>query len=386
MKKDTRILIAGILGIVVGMGVARFAFTSLLAPMLNGFLSLQDLGLLTSINYVGYLLGAVGAVFVSRIKTKVFLFGFGLFLSAINTFILGLFSDIYIWQFSRFTSGLGSAFVLIIGTSLVMSKLDTKNKTKAMGIHFSGIGFGIVFADILVKIFLPLYSWQNVWLILGIFAIFVSILSFKTLSSKTKDLQETSFKFDKKIFNPFVVLLILAYFTEGVGFVVQASFLPDIINKTAPNVASIAWLFVGIGGVFSCIVLMNLASRFGSINIIILALFLQIIGILIPTFTTNAFFNVLSGVLYGGTFIGLVALFLHLGSLASAKNPLVLMGALTTAYGFGQILAPLYSTYFAQKYNSYDYALYITAIIVFFGIIFMQISKKYHKNSIDLEL
>ena len=38
-------------------------------------------------------------------------------------------------------------------------------------------------------------------------------------------------KFDFSIFTPFVIILIMAYFAEGVGFVVQATFLPDIINN-----------------------------------------------------------------------------------------------------------------------------------------------------------
>ncbi len=38
-------------------------------------------------------------------------------------------------------------------------------------------------------------------------------------------------RFDFSIFTPFVIVLIIAYFTEGVGFVVQATFLPDIINN-----------------------------------------------------------------------------------------------------------------------------------------------------------
>ena len=40
------------------------------------------------------------------------------------------------------------------------------------------------------------------------------------------------------------------------------------------------------------------------------------------------------------------------------------MGALTTSYGIGQVIAPLYSVYFIEKYGNYDYSLILTAIIV----------------------
>ncbi len=36
-NNNVSILIAGILAVIIGIGVARFAFTSLLPPMLEGF-------------------------------------------------------------------------------------------------------------------------------------------------------------------------------------------------------------------------------------------------------------------------------------------------------------------------------------------------------------
>jgi len=95
------------------------------------------------------------------------------------------------------------------------------------------------------------------------------------------------------------------------------------------------------------------------------------------TFTTNIYLNLFSGVLYGGTFIGLVAMFMNLGGQLSKGNPVVLMGALTTSYGIGQVIAPLYSVYFIQNYKSYDYALYLTDFIVLLGTILLLISKRF---------
>ncbi|MFW2308212.1 YbfB/YjiJ family MFS transporter, partial [Aliarcobacter butzleri] len=104
------------------------------------------------------------------------------------------------------------------------------------------------------------------------------------------------------------ILLIMAYFTEGVGFVVQATFLPDIEN-TLPGLESygrLTWSLVGLAGIPSCIIWMRLAHNYGSINMIIIALLHQAIGILIPAFTSNIYLNLIGGVLYGGTYIGLV--------------------------------------------------------------------------------
>jgi MFS family permease len=120
---------------------------------------------------------------------------------------------------------------------------------------------------------------------------------------------------------------------------------------------------------------MSLAARYGSVNIIMLAMSVQIIGIMISALTTNIYLNIFSGVLYGGTFIGLVALFMNLGGKLAGNNPVVLMGAITTAYGIGQVLAPLYCVALIEKFGNYTYALYLTSFIVFVGVILLAISK-----------
>ncbi len=109
---------------------------------------------------------------------------------------------------------------------------------------------------------------------------------------------------------------------------------------------------------------------------IIIAMALQIVGILIPAFTTNMVLNLLSGALYGSTFIGLVALFLSLGGQLAGKNPVVLMGAMTAAYGIGQVGAPLYSVALIEHFGNYNTTLYVTASVVFVGILFLLYAKR----------
>ena len=181
-----------------------------------------------------------------------------------------------------------------------------------------------------------------------------------------------------------MILLILAYFTEGVGFVVQGTFLPDIINSLEglDGYGSLGWLIVGIVGIPSSIIFMRLAHNYGSVNIIILAMSLQIIGILIPAFSTNMYLNLLSGALYGSTFIALVALFMHLGGKLAGNNPVALMGSMTAAYGIGQVGAPLYSVALIEYFGNYNSTLYVTASIVFLGVLFLFYAKKIEEKSI----
>lgn len=386
-NSNTAILLAGIFSIIIGLGVARFAFTGLIPAMLDDYLSIQFVGILASLNFAGYLSGSLFSIFIKDINIKVYLYRFGIIFAILSTFILGFSDNNTLWIVGRVVAGFAAAMCLIVGTAIVMQKLTIKSKTKAMGIHFSGIGFSILTTDLIARFILSLgYSWRDSWIVLAIFAIVLSFYSIYILSFD-KEVKQNAIKtkFDFSIFTPFVIVLILAYFAEGVGFVVQATFLPDIVNNLEglEGYGSITWTLVGVAGIPSCIIWMRLAHKYGSSNIIIIALLIQAIGILIPVFSSSIYLNLLSGILYGGTFIGLVALFMNLGGQLSKGNPVVLMGALTTSYGIGQVLAPLYSVYFIEKYGNYDYALILTAIIVVGGALILFLAKKFEPSDIS---
>ena len=385
-NSNFNILLAGIISLFIGVGVARFSFTSLLPSMLStDALSLTFAGVLASINYAGYLAGSIFAIFIKDINTKIKYFRLGVILCVLSTVVMGITTNEVFWLLGRVIAGFGSAMLLVVGAAIVMTKLNFEDKTKAMGIYFSGIGIALVSSDIISRYVLSFSSWENSWIVLTFCALFLafyplSILSFdKEISQKNE-----KHPFNKALFSPFVLVLIVAYFTEGVGFVIQGTFLPTILKSIEglETVASLSWLLVGLAGIPSSIIWMRLAHKYGSINIIIIAMSLQIIGILIPTLTTNMYLNLFCGILYGATFVGLVALFMNLGGKLAGKNPVMLMGALTTAYGIGQITAPLYAVSLTQLTGNYNYALYLTALIVLFGVCILLIAKKVSANSI----
>ncbi|CAM3485320.1 YbfB/YjiJ family MFS transporter [Arcobacter aquimarinus] len=388
LNKDDNlsILIAGIFAIIVGIGVARFAFTSLIPSMLQDYLDITFAGILASLNFAGYLTGSILSVFIKDINQKVVLFRIGLVLAILTTFVLGFSTNETYWIIARIIAGFAGAMALVVGSAIVMTKLKIESKTKAMGIHFSGIGFSILTTDLLNRYILSSGgTWQESWKVLAIFGAILSIYSIYILSFDKEVKQNVvKHKFDISIFTIFVILLIMAYFTEGVGFVVQGTFLPDIINNLPglEGYGNLTWTLVGLAGIPSCIIWMRLAHKYGSVNIIIIALLIQMVGILIPTFTNNIYLNLLSGIFYGGTFVGLVALFMNLGGQLAKHNPVVLMGALTTSYGIGQVIAPLYSVYLIEKYGNYDYALYLTAFIVFGGVLLLLIAKKFQTQRV----
>ena len=380
-NSNFNILLAGIIKLFIGVGVARFAYTSLLPSMLDSnVISLTFSGIIASINYVGYLSGAIFAIFMKDINTKVKYFRFGVIFCVLTTIIMGITTNEIAWLISRLIAGFSSAMLLVVGAAIVMVKLNFDDKTKAMGIYFSGIGFALASSDLISRYILSLYSWETSWLVLSACAFFASFypLYILTFDNEVKTKNEKH-PFNKAIFSPFVVILIAAYFTEGVGFVIQGTFLPTILKSIEglESIAALSWLLVGLAAIPSSIIWMRLAHKYGSINIIIIAMSIQIIGILIPTLTSNMYLNLFCGILYGFTFAGLVALFMNFGGKLAGKNPVMLMGALTTAYGIGQVTAPLYAVSLTELTGNYDFALYVTASIVAFGVFLLLMAKRF---------
>lgn len=379
------ILLAGILALIVGVGAARFAFTALLPAMLDSSLSLRFSGILASLNYVGYLSGAIFAIFLKDLTAKARYFRFGLTLCVLTTLVLALTTHAWLWLVSRIVAGFGAAMVLVVGSAIVMTKLNMADKTKAMGIHFSGIGFSILLTDLLSRLVLHLGGhWQDAWLALALMAIVASLYSAFILSVPASDGETGSASaFDFSVFNRAVWILVFAYFTEGLGMVVQGTFLPDIINSLEglDGYGGYAWTAVGVAGIPSCILWMRAAHRFGSVNIILVTMALQAVGLLIPVLTNNLWLNLLSGLLFGGTFVALVALFMTLGGKLAGHHPVIVMGAITTAYGIGQVAGPLYSVALVGEFGSYSVALMLTAAFVTSGAALMAWNRRLFEQS-----
>jgi len=58
------------------------------------------------------------------------------------------------------------------------------------------------------------------------------------------------------------------------------------------------------------------------------------------------------------------------------NNPVILMGSMTAAYGIGQVTAPIYSVALIEKFGNYNTTLYVTASIVFLGILLLFWAKR----------
>lgn len=376
---NTHIILAGISTLILGMGIARFSFTALLPSMLSNFLDVSMTGILASMNYLGYLVGAICAMFIRKDATRVILFKIGILFCILSTLILAINTNLTIWLISRLFAGIGSSFIMVLGSAIVFNRLTSISKIKLMGIYFSGVGFSIVITSLMSELTLLIdNSWQSVWYALFFFSLPIAIYAIYILEYKSKyihiSISSSQSVISQKIF---ISIFIFAYFLEGIGFTVQATFLPNMVDSIdgLEGYGRFIWLLVGITSIPSAIIWTRLAHQYGSLNMIILALFIQALGIILPSLTDDLYLNILSGISYGSTMVGLTALFMNYGGELFPHNPTFIMGALTSSYGIGQIIAPLYCIYFFKLYGSYNIALFVTSACVLMGMFLLLVIK-----------
>ena len=84
------ILVGGMLGLIVAMGIGRFAFTPIL-PLMQRDLAMSNTvaGWLAGLNYLGYLAGAVLCSISPQILRSRFVTGSALLLSLVTTLFMG---------------------------------------------------------------------------------------------------------------------------------------------------------------------------------------------------------------------------------------------------------------------------------------------------------
>lgn len=373
MDQRLKVLSAGILSLIVTVGVARFAYTPLLPVMLDQtFLDTAGGGWLASFNYIGYLAGALAAAAVPNLRLKDQLYRLCLVLAVVTTLAMPLTENYLVWSLLRLIAGFGAAGGLLLASALILNWLIRHNYRSELGIHFIGMGAGIAFCSLVVELFeLSGLDWRGQWFGFALLALVLSIPAWRWMprpdvSGQTTTGQQLRDKPPGKAFNR---LLLAAYFCAGWGYVISATFIVDIVQRQPGLGDSGNWVFLvlGLAAAPAVIVWDRVARRVGYVPALLLAYVVQLLGILMPALSPTLAGALSGAVLFGATFIGCVGLVLTMAGRFYPTKPAKLMGRMTLAYGLAQILAPAITGMLADRFGNYDLGLYIAAGVVAVG-------------------
>ena len=370
-----KVLGAGIFSLLLALGVARFAYTPLLPVMqAQAGLGLAEGGWLAALNYAGYLSGALIASLISDLVLKDRLYRIGMVLAVLSTLLMGLTSDFTLWAVSRFVAGLSSAASMLLGTGLILNWLIRHNQRGELGIHFSGVGLGIVGCSLVVALLGQWLDWREQWFALTALACLLLVPALAWLPRPDRSPLTTSGQpmRDNPPSRLFLRLFMAAYFCAGVGYVVSATFIVAIVDRLPGLAGQGSWSFLAIGlaAAPACIVWDLVARRTGELNALILAAALQVVGILLPL--SGGMAGAIAGaLLFGGTFVGMVSLVLSMAGRYYPTRPAKMMGKMTLSYGAAQIVGPAVTGWLAVSLGSYAGGLYFAAALMVVGTLLL---------------
>ena len=375
-KRPFLFLIGGIFSLMIAMGIGRFAYTPIL-PLMQNALSFTDAvaGYLASSNYAGYFVGAILAGVLPLKKHKTFYLRGSLVVSIITTCMMGLSHSYILMLIVRFISGVASAFIFVLASSIVLDKLAVTGKTNWSGFFYSGVGFGIFFSTLCIPSFNNLFMWEGVWVGLAIVSVILTIFVWLWL----KDSPNSNVKKDEQMVITqapplkWLPWLIIAYGLEGLGYIVTGTFIVSIAEKTSTFSINptIVWLVVGLGAIPSCIIWSTLAKKWGFVKSLVFSMILQSIGIALPVFWLTQSSLIISALLFGATFMGITTLATTLARQMSPSNSSRIIGYLTAIYAAGQMIGPTIAgilSYYTQSFNS---TLMGAASVVFIGAVLL---------------
>ncbi len=369
-----RVLFAGICALILTVGLARFAYTPMLPIMhREAGLSAVAAGWLATFNYAGYISGAILAASIGDLRQKFVMYRLGLVLAVLTTAGLGLTDNVVLWAVLRFVSGLSSAAGLLLASGLALNWLMRNGHRPELGLHFTGLGLGIVVSGVAVAAMSGSLNWAQQWLGLGVLGLvfFVPAWIWLPRPAPAKPLQAShAHAAGAAPARRWMLLMVAMYFCAGFGYVISATFIVAILDKLPflADKGGWVWVIVGLAAAPSSFAWDRIARARGEIAALLLAFGLQTVSIVLPALTANLALNLLSAVLYGGTFVGIVSLTLTLIGRRFPDNPAKAMARLTLSYGVSQMAAPALAGYIAASTGSYRGALMLTAAVMLLGM------------------
>lgn len=379
--QSTTAALAGALVMAAAVGIGRFAYTPLLPPMQEALgWSVSQAGDLASVNFFGYMVGAlVASSLARRAERRVWLI-VGMLLSMITTAAGGVVVSFPAWLVMRFLSGIASAFCLVLSTAIIIEFLAICARPQLGALHFAGVGAGIVASVIVIEL-ARFFGWSvfGQWGGLGLASIallagawmMIRIVPSQEIIAKSETIDTSR---GKAMASLVLKKLIAAYGLFGFGYIVTATFIVAMARRLdhAALVEPLTWIVFGLIAAPSVLLWQCLAKRLGIFFALRLAYGVEAIGVLLAGCAPGHVALVTGGALLGGTFMGITALGLMAARQIAASHQSQAIGWMTASFGFGQLLGPAVAGRLAQMTQGFEVPSVLAASLLCIGVVLLQ--------------
>ncbi len=343
------------LGAAVSLGITRFAY-GLLLPTMRADLgwSYTLAGAMNTLNALGYLVGALVTPWLLKRYPATYLLVLGSMLASLFMAGSGFFIDVPSLLTQRFLAGIASALVFISG-GLLAARLGALAPTRMgllLGIYYGGAGLGITLSAILVPITLQTASgvphgWAWAWWALALACLLATVVlawvgqRLQVLMAPAVATAQASPQrlFKWRHFTPGLT----GYMLFGVGNIGYMTFVVALLKEqgAAPSAIAVFYALLGLSVMASSRLWASLLDRYrGGQALAILNTLLGCATVL-PALTAAWPLMLLSGMLFGGVFLSIVA---STTALVRHNLPQSQWGAgisaFTIVFAAGQIVGP----------------------------------------------
>lgn len=368
------------LGTAVALGVARFSYALLLAPMRAdlGWPYLVAGGMNTG-NALGYLIGAlVTPLLIRRYQAHRVLIA-GAFGTALLTFLPGLVTDTLLQLLLRVVTGVASALIFVSGGLLItrLAALHTARAGLLLGLYYGGTGIGIVAAALLVPPVMAMaaahgaaHPWQWAWLLLGALALGASL--FMALPARHIPAAATpTGSAGAHRWHPRSMAFGLAgYLCFGLGYIGYMTFVIALLKEEgmAPQRITLFFALLGAATFASSRIWARMLDRFRGGQSLAILNALLCAATLIPALTAAPLAVFASGILFGGCFLSAVA---STTAMVRHNLPPALwpagISAFTIIFAAGQIVGPTIVGWIADGSGGLQRGLVFSALTLLAG-------------------
>jgi sugar phosphate permease len=383
------IVVVGTLTIVACLGLARFAFGMLLPSMSEALLmSYDEMGLLGTANFCGYLVAVGLTPIVMRHTTPRILISSGLFLIAVC--MVGIsFSTSYLMVLVLYSIvGAGSGFANIPLMVLVSYWFRRERRGRAAGFIVVGSGFAIIFSGFIIPQLNRLYptdGWRISWLVLAALVFLIAIIAALLIRNKPEDkglapvgsAQPISYD-PAKAKGDFSVAQIIfrlgsLYFIFGATYVIYGTFIVTTMIEEygfAENSAGNFWSAVGFFSLFSGVMFGILSDRVGRKGGLMAAFGVQTCAYLLAGSSLGNSALFASVVLYGISAFAIPAIMAaaigdYLGQARAATG----FAIVTFCFAIGQTIGPALAGIAAESSGSFSGSYMASAVLTATGVL-----------------
>jgi predicted MFS family arabinose efflux permease len=366
------------LGAAVSLGLTRFSYALLLPPMRadlgwSYFLS----GAMNTGNALGYFLGALATpALMRRYGAQTALVG-GAVLASLFMLLSGFVVEAEVLIGQRVLAGIASAFIFIAG-GLLAARLGLLHPQRAgllLGIYYGGTGLGIVASSLLVPLAMSAaaargatHAWQWAWIALAALCLLATLAMIPPARQVDGAPSQAGGQGGFRL-SPFGFGL-AGYLMFGVGYIGYMTFVIALLKEQGMDGATITLFYsmLGLAVMASSRIWAGMLDRFKGGQAMAILNALLGVATLLPALTALPALMFVSGLLFGGIFLSVVA-----STTALVRHNLPQhawsagISAFTTVFALGQIVGPSTIGWIADGPGGLQRGLVFSALALFVG-------------------